>query len=434
MARFLSYEDRLEIESGLKEHLTFTEIGKKLGRDRTTITKEVKNYSMEQCTGYSMFPYNICKYRKECRRKNVCGTNDCKHPLVTRCRLCEDLCNRYCEQFEEEVCTSRFKPPYACNGCREVKKCTLTKTIYDAMEAHRQATEKISESRSGILSTEGEIARLNEILVPLIKQGQSIHQIYLNHKDELMCSERTLYNYVDGCLFDIRGIDLPRKVRYRPRYKKPELKVDRGCRVGRNYHDYEVYMEKYPDTAVVQMDTVIGSRGGKVILTIFFVNVSLMLGFIREANTSKSVIDIFDGLYHRLRGADFRKLFPVILTDNGSEFSNPKYIENSPDGKGFQRTRIYYCNPSAPYQKAEIEVNHEFIRRIIPKGKSFDELTQEDVDRMMDHINSYRRKKLNGKSPYEAFCFYYGEDLAQKLGCHEVGAKDINLTPGLLRK
>lgn len=156
--------------------------------------------------------------------------------------------------------------------------------------------------------------------MPLVKQGQSIHQIYLTHKDELMCSEKTLYNYVDGCLFDIRNIDLPRKVKYRPRYKKPELKVDRGCRVGRNYHDYEVYMEQHPDTAVVQMDSVIGSKGGKVLLTIYFVNVSLMLGFLREANTSKSVIDIYDELYHRLGGQDFRKLFPVILTDNGSEF------------------------------------------------------------------------------------------------------------------
>ena len=163
-------------------------------------------------------------------------------------------------------------------------------------------------------------------------------------------------------------------------------------------------------------------------------NVSLMLGFLREANTSKSVIDIYDELYHRLGGQDFRKLFPVILTDNGSEFSNPRCIENGPDGKGFQRTRIYYCNPSAPYQKAEIEVGHEFIRRILPKGRSFDELTQADVELMMNHINSYRRKKLNGKSPYEAFSFYYGEDLAERLRCHEVAAKDINLTARLLKK
>ena len=79
-------------------------------------------------------------------------------------------------------------------------------------------------------------------------------------------------------------------------------------------------------------------------------------------------------------------------------------------------------------------MGHEFIRRVLPKGKSFDELTQEDIDKMMNHINSYKRKKLNGKSPYEAFCFYYGEELAQKLGCLKVTAKDINITPGLLKK
>lgn len=128
MAKFLNYEDRLEIESGLKEHMSFTEIGKKLGRDRTTITKEVRNYSVEQCTGYSVFPHNTCKYRKGCRRKKVCGTNDCRHPLVPTCRQCESICNRYCEHYEEEVCMHRFKPPYVCNGCREVKKCTLTQT------------------------------------------------------------------------------------------------------------------------------------------------------------------------------------------------------------------------------------------------------------------------------------------------------------------
>ena len=75
MAKFLSYEDRMEIQNGLKEHLTFTEIGKKLGRDSTTITKEVRNYSVEQDTGYSVFHHNTCKYWKGCRRKKVCETN-----------------------------------------------------------------------------------------------------------------------------------------------------------------------------------------------------------------------------------------------------------------------------------------------------------------------------------------------------------------------
>lgn len=69
MAKFLNYEDRLDIESGLKEHMTFTELGEKLGRDRTTITKEIRNYSIEQDTGYGGYPHNTCKYRKACRRK-----------------------------------------------------------------------------------------------------------------------------------------------------------------------------------------------------------------------------------------------------------------------------------------------------------------------------------------------------------------------------
>lgn len=111
MAKFLDYEDRLEIQSGLKEHMTFTRIGEKLGRDRTTITKEIRNYSVEQDTGCGIYPHNTCKYRKGCKRKKVCGTNDCRHPLITVCKQCELLCNRYCEQFEEEVCTHRFKPP-----------------------------------------------------------------------------------------------------------------------------------------------------------------------------------------------------------------------------------------------------------------------------------------------------------------------------------
>lgn len=128
------------------------------------------------------------------------------------------------------------------------------------------------------------------------------------------------------------------------------------------------------------------------------------------------------------------KSFPVILTDNGSEFSNPWAIKFGPDGNGRRCTYIFYCDPSSPYQKGEIEVNHELIRRIIPKGKSFDEFTRQDISRMMDHINSYKRKKLNNRSPYDVFCFYYGEDMLEKLVCRPVVAENIILEPRLLKK
>lgn len=144
-----------------------------------------------------------------------------------------------------------------------------------------------------------------------------------------MCSEKTIYNYIDACLFDVRNIDLPRKVKFRERYKKPEFKVDKGCRIGRNHEAFLAFLDKNPETSVVQMDSVIGSKGGKCLLTIHFVETSLMLAFLRDANTSKSVTDIFEMLYDKLGKPLFKKLFPVILTDNGSEFSNPKAIEYS---------------------------------------------------------------------------------------------------------
>jgi IS30 family transposase len=302
--------------------------------------------------------------------------------------------------------------------------------VYDAEEAHLASAEHVSEARSGILSNEAEIARINAIISPLIKNGQSVHQVYESHVDELMCSEKTLYNYIDACLFDVRNIDLPRKVKYRPRYKKPEFKVDKGCRIGRNYDDFKSFLERNPDVPVVQLDSVIGTRGGKVLLTIHFVETSLMLAFIRDANTSQSVIDIFELLFKLLGREDF-KLFPVMLTDNGSEFSNPREIELGSSG---QRTNIFYCDASSPYQKGSIEVNHELIRRILPKGTPFDNLMQEDISLMMDHINSYKRKKLNNRTPYEAFSFYYGEELLKKLGCSSVAAENIILKPKLLKK
>lgn len=115
----------------------------------------------------------------------------------------------------------------------------------------------------------------------------------------------------------VRNINLPRKVKFQERYKKPEFKMDKGCRIGRNYEAFQTFLEKNPDTAVVQIDTVLGSKGGKCLFTIHYVDTSLMLAFLREANTSKSLTDIFAKLYDTLGKDLFKRLFRIILTDNG---------------------------------------------------------------------------------------------------------------------
>jgi IS30 family transposase len=431
MSKYLTFEERLSIERGLRENMTFGEIASLIGKDRSTIGKEVKKHAIDYRAGSSNHAYNACIHRSDCKIK--LGCKDCTRRSLAKCSLC-NRCNDNCDKFVEEICTSRFKPPYVCNGCALFHSCTLKRLIYTAEAAQDQAARDLSESRSGIMASEDEIARIGAIITPLIKQGQSLHQIYINNVDRLMCSEKTLYNYIDACLFDVRNIDLPRKVKYRPRYKKPEFKVDRGCRIGRNYGDFQHFIATHPEYHVVEMDSVIGTIGGKVLLTIHFVDTSLMLAFLRDANTSQSVIDIIDHLYAKLGSTTYEQLFPVILTDNGSEFSNPKALEFKPNNKRDYRSHVFYCDPSCPYQKGAIEVNHELIRRVLPKGTSFDNLTQCDINLMMDHINSYTRKKLNNRSPYDAFSFFYGEGVLKKLGCSRVPAEEICLKPNLLKR
>lgn len=431
MSKFFNYEERLILQKYLKESLSFKEIARHMAKDPTTISREVRKYSSQVATGYPGFPFNACRNRFNCRLKNICGKN-CSRKSVIYCKLCSS-CNPNCQKYIEEICTAKYRVPYVCNGCETLGKCTLLKNIYDAEHAHIKAHEKISNSRSGLCVSENEISRLNHIISPLVQNGQSVNHIYINHQDELMCSEKTIYNYIDACLFDVRNIDLPRKVRFRERYKKPEFKVDKGCRIDRNYKDFETFINKNPDIAIVQMDSVIGVKGGKCLLTIHFVDCSLMLAFLRDANTSKSVTDIFNHLDKVLGQELFSDLFPVILTDNGSEFSNPKAIEYR-DTFPPLRTHIFYCDTGSPYQKGAIEVNHELIRRVLPKGSSFNNLTQDEINLMMNHINSYKRKKLNNRSPYETFSFYHGEEVLHKLGCHPVAAGDIMLKPALLKK
>ena len=438
MANFFTYEERLTLQKLLKEGLSFKKIAAQLHKDPSTISREVRKYAVEIATGKPGYSFNTCKNRMTCRIKapSLCD-KECtrKGGYGVYCKVCR--CNEHCSDFVEEICTARTRVPYVCNACPTIEKCTLLKTFYDAEKAHLKSHQVISESRSGLSTSEDEIARLNSIISPLVKQGHSIHEIYVTHQDELMCSEKTIYNYIDDCLLEVRNIDLPRKIRFRARRKKAEFKVDKGCRLGRSYKEFETFMEKNPDTAVVQMDSVIGNVGGKCLLTIHFVESSLMLAFLRDANTSQSVIDVFDRLDAHLGGEVFNRLFPVIVTDNGSEFSNPKKIEYrnyAIADQGYRRTSIYYCDAGCPYQKGAIEVNHELIRRVLPKGTSFDNLTQADVNLMMNHINSYKRKKLNDRSPYETFSFHYGEEVLRLLDCSPVAAKDILLKPSLLKK
>lgn len=426
--KHLTLDERYTIMHSLDDRLSFKAIGRILDKDCTTISKEVKGHIVFEKKGAPYRPFNDCIHRIGCHvNYHLC--TDCHSRR--NCSFC-GKCTSVCEHYEKEVCPLLSQPPYVCNGCPQKHTCTLEKRLYDAHKAHKEYTEVKSESRSGFNITEEELSSLNSVISPLLKQGQSLHHIMVNNADRISICERTAYIYVGNSLFDARNLDMPRTVRFRPRKKKSvSLKVDKKCRIGRTYEDYQKFMSENPSLQVVQLDSVEGIKGGSVLLTVHFALQLFQLAFLRESNTSQSVIDIFNDLYDKLGPELYRKLFPVLLADNGTEFSNPEALEFDKDGK--RRSYVFYCNPSAPGQKGSCEVNHEFIRRIIPKKKDIGKYSQEQICLMMNHINSYARPELGDKTPYTMFKFYYGNKALNLLGSSRIKPNDIVLSPLLLK-
>ena len=429
--KHLNLESRIIIETKPNEGESFKAIGRLLNKDCTTISKEVKNHISFEKSGAYGKAFNDCllAFQHECFAQRVC--QECSSRKNRFCWSC-GKCSSSCILYEKYVCPKLSKPPYACNGCPQRNKCSLEKHLYKASYAQKEYELVRRESRSGFALSESELRQIDDIISPLLTKGQSLHHIAVHHADELMKSERTLYAYINSGLFTARNIDMPRTVRMRPRKNvSRNLKVDKACRLGRDLSCFQAYMEEHPDLSIRQIDSVEGIKGGAVLLTIHFVEQGLQLAFLRQHNDSQSVIDIFNRLYLELRPDIFIELFPVLLADNGSEFSNPAAIES--DMQGNPRTKMFYCDPSAPYQKGSCENNHEMIRRIIPKGEDIGQYTQEQIDLVMSHINSYARKKLGNKSPYEMFEFQYGKDLLDAFHLQKIPADEIILSPALLK-
>lgn len=430
--KHLVLDERYAIQHGLNNHLSFKAIGSSIGKDCTTISKEVRSHLIIEQKGAPYKHFNDCIHRKNCSRYGDCCPSCERHKSRNKCSVCGN-CFRHCSDYVKDICPLLLKPPYVCNGCSNLNNCTLEKRYYKAMYAQREYEAVRSESRSGFNLTESELRQLDDVISPLIMNGQSLHHILAHNADRISCCERTAYIYINSGLFSARNIDMPRTVRFKPRKQKSvTLKVDKACRVGRSYEDFQVFHSTHPSLPVTELDSVEGIKGGSVLLTIHFVLPRLQLAFLREANTSKSVTDIFNQLHSVLGDANYQKLFPLCLADNGSEFSNPLAIEY--DLEGNFRTNVFYCDPQAPGQKGSCENNHEFIRRVIPKGTDLDNYTQEQISLMMNHINSYGRPELGDKSPYEMFEFYYGKEILDLLGISKVPANEIILKPSLLSK
>ena len=306
--KHLTYDDRLAIQAGLQQGLKVAQIAKNIGKDRSTVGREIKAHRrlVKTSGGNNCIHHCTCTRIPNCRQGCFRGKKQCQ----TACGRCQEGCPDY----QEEFCTDYEKSPFVCNACDHRLRCRLRRMLYDAKYAQQQYEQILSESRKGISLTEQELNRINDTITPLLKKGQSLPVICERYRDELPVSDRTIYSYIDAGLLDARNIDLRRKLR-RPERKKsgPVLRVDRKCHIGRSYEEYEEYMHQNPDAMVSQMDSVVIHKGGQTLLTILFTNCDLQLMFLRERNTAGSVTEIFCRLRKALGEEKFSAVYSIVI-------------------------------------------------------------------------------------------------------------------------
>ena len=168
-------------------------------------------------------------------------------------------------------------------------------------------------------------------------------------------------------------------------------------------------------------------------MTFDFTDCNFMFGLLLENKTAAEAASKIRILKEKLyaEGVCFGDVIPLLLTDNGGEFANVSAF--IADANGEIETELFFCDPMQSCQKAKVEKNHTLFRDIVPKGESFDHFTQDTVNLIFSHVNSVKRKRFNGKTPFEMFSFLFGEHTARLLGITEVPANNVVQSPKLLK-
>lgn len=410
----LSLDDRKAIQEGLEEGLSKAEIARRIGKSPSTVSKEIKLHRKFKLTsaygrGMGYFCANKGKF-KECYGCKV----ECKH-------------------FLERGCSRRDRIG-VCNKCPNNDRhhnCYLDKYFYYADKAHTEYLYTLSDSREGVNLKSSEMITIAETIGPLLNRGQSVYQILAGHP-EIDVSVKTMYTYIETGIFKDYGIDsfsLKRQVSMRQR-KKLKARKEPANYEGHKYKDYLAFREENPTIPATEMDTVYNDPEGPYIQTFIFENTHTMIGILQKEKTSAAMASTLDAMQDLL-GEDYYKLFGLLITDRGPEFEKHDLFEINYE-TGELRTDIFYCDPQAPAQKPHVENNHNYVRDIIPNGVKLDKLTQEDLNLIFSHINSTPRECLNGKTPYEIFEFFYGEELLTKLNIRKIELDEVTLMPYLI--
>lgn len=431
--KHFTLDDRIMIQKIITENrdnngymtIKLKDIGNMMQKDPSSISKEVKLHRIKkERKDYFAYKFlnSICENYSNC---NKCASNSNKF------LKCYSRCINSCNDFKELICPHLKKFPWVCNGCKKSQKCHLNKYYYYSDLANKDYKLTLSESREGINLTPDEFKILDHIVSTFVKAGQPIYHIFSSN--DLPVSERTIYNYFEKGYLTAKNIDLRRKVTYKKRtQQKPDKTILRKIKQGRTYEDYLSYIKSNPEASIVEMDTVISAGDcNKALLTLHFVKYHFQLAYLLEAKDVINITSTINSICDEIGIDNFKLLFEVILTDNGTEFSDPEAIEVEPE-TGEIRCKIFFCHAYSSYEKAHCEKNHEYIRYILPKGTNFDFLTQEKCDLMMSHINSTKRPSVKG-SPYDFMALSYGTEVLDLLKIKKIDSKEVSLSTKLLK-
>lgn len=414
----LTVQERIIIEKGIENGSTKAAIALTIGKDKSTVGKEIKKH--RELVHKSSYKIN-CANMKNCSHNHVCDN---------------------CADFKPFTCNRRDRSPGACNGCSKYTHCRYDKYRYKADFSHKKYREDLVDSRTGINMSYEECKAMADIIVPLIKAGHSPYHIVTNHP-ELNISEKTLYSYIENGIcreFGLLDIDLRIKTKRKitkkasNKYKKRE---DKKYLNGRTYDDFINYTAENKNLSVVEMDTVYNNGStGPFMQTFKFLDYSFMFIVYQEEKTAKSMVEGVD-LLEKILGEDlFSEEVAIIKTDRGSEFCDAEGFEKEENES--RRTRIFYCDPMASGQKGSLENNHKEIRYICPKENDLKDLglnSQEKANLIVSHINSQSKEHLKGKSPLEVMEFM-NPALYQKFkdfGIERINKDNIVLKPYLLK-
>ena len=381
--KHLTLSDRNDVQLSLERGETFKAIGQSILKDPTTVSKEVK-------------------------RNRQVGESTC-HNLP---------------------CPLLDKAPFVCNGCpKRRQNYSYQKIFYLAKQAQKQYEQTLVEAREGTPLNSKTFWEMDKVISDGVKKGQHIYHILKTHN--LDVSSSTVYRHIRKGYLSIAPIDLARAVKFKERRKSNLPSIPKEAKKGRSYEDFQNYLALNQLDSWLEMDTVMGRMGCKVLLTF---NLSFCNFIFARLLDNKTALEVTKHLYdfkNTLYQADkdFCQLFSVILTDNGGELARVDDIEMDVRGE----SKLFFCDPSRSDQKGRIEKNHTLIRDILPKGTSFDDLTQEDINLVYSHVNSVKRAALNGKSAYELFAFTYGEEIPKLLGISKIPAEDVCQSSKLLQ-